>query len=133
MASPGNPPVVAILNTNDDTVEMLRMMLELEGILAVSAHANEVKRGEFDFGGFLREHDPKVVIVDIPPPYDRSWLLTQHLRAMPAAAGRKFVLTSTNPARLKEIAHAEEPILEIIGKPYDMQMIVDAVRTALDG
>jgi DNA-binding NarL/FixJ family response regulator len=133
MASPRNPPVVAILNTNDDTVEMLRMMLELEGILAVSAHANEVKRGELDFGGFLREHDPKVVIVDIPPPYDRSWLLTQHLRAMPAAAGRKFVLTSTNPARLKEIAHAEEPILEIIGKPYDMQMIVDAVRTALDG
>jgi DNA-binding NarL/FixJ family response regulator len=133
MASPRNPPVVAILNTNDDTVEMLRMMLELEGILAVSAHANEVKRGELDFGGFLREHDPKVVIVDIPPPYDRSWLLTQHLRAMPAAAGRKFVLTSTNPARLKEIAHAEEPILEIIGKPYDMQMIVDSVRKALEG
>jgi hypothetical protein len=130
-ARTGPPPVVAILNTNDDTVEMLRMMLELEGILAVSAHVNDIKRGELDFGSFLREHDPKVVIIDIPPPYDRSWLLTQHLRAMPAAAGRKFVLTSTNPARLKEIAHADEPILEIIGKPYDMQLIVDAVRKAL--
>ena len=79
------PPVVAILNTNDDTVEMLRMMLEMEGMVAVSAHVNDIKRGELDFGSFLREHDPKVVIVDIPPPYDRSWLLTQHLRAMPAA------------------------------------------------
>ena len=130
-AKPTSPPVVAILNTNDDTVEMLRMMLEIEGMVAVSAHVNEIKRGELDFGSFLREHDPKVVIVDIPPPYDRSWLLTQHLRAMPAAAGRHFVITSTNPARLQQITHTEEPILEIIGKPYDMQLIVDAVRKAL--
>ena len=37
----GGPPVVALLNTNDDTVEMLRAMLESEGMVAVSAsHAN---------------------------------------------------------------------------------------------
>ena len=132
MAAPTSPPpVVAILNTNDDTVEMLRILLESEGMLAVSAHLAEIKRGDFDFGGFLRDHDPQVLIVDIAPPYDRSWLLLQHLRGLPLSAGRRFVITSTNPARLKQIASTDEPILEIIGKPYDLQAIVDAVKNSL--
>lgn len=131
MAKPSGPPVVAILNTNDDTVEMLRLMLETEGILAVSAHLAEIKRGVFDFGGFLSEHDPKVVLVDLAPPYDRSWLLFTHLRTVPAAKGRTFVLTSTNPARVQQVATPDQEILEIVGKPYDMEIIVGAVKTAL--
>ena len=46
--------------------------------------------------------------------------------------GRRFVLTSTNPQRVQQIAHPDQPIFEIIGKPYDLQMIVDAVRKALE-
>ena len=126
------PPVVAILNTNDDTVEMLRMMLESNGMVGVSMHINAIKRGEADFGAFLEEHDPRVLIIDLPPPYDRSWLMYQHLRATPSARKRQFVLTSTNPARLREVAGADEPVFEIIGKPYDLQAIVDAVKKSLD-
>lgn len=125
------PPVVAILNTNDDTVEMLRMMLESEGMVAVSAHVSAIRRGELDFGGFIEEHDPAVIIYDIPPPYDRSWLMLQHLKATPSVGKRKFVLTSTNPARVAQVASPDQPVLEIIGKPYDLQLIVDAVREAL--
>ena len=130
-AASDKPPVVAILNSNDDTVEMLRMLLETEGMLAVSAHVSDIRRGTFDFGGFLKEHNPKAIIFDVPPPYDRSWLMLQHLRAVPAAAKKHWVITSTNPNRLKEIAHPEEPIFEIIGKPYDLQLIIDAVKKAL--
>ena len=130
-AAHSKPPVVAVLNSNDDTVEMLRMMLESEGMLAVSAHVDDIRRGVFDFGGFLAEHNPQVIIFDVVPPYDRCWLMLEHLRHVPAAAERRWVLTSTNPARVKEIAHAEEPVFEIIGKPYDLQMIVDAVKNAL--
>jgi hypothetical protein len=125
------PPVVAILNSNDDTVEMLRTILEMEGMVAVSAHVSDMRRGQFDFSGFLSEHDPQVVIYDIPPPYDRSWLFLEHLRELPTMRDRKFVLTSTNPARVQQIATPDQPIFEIIGKPYDLQMITDAVKKAL--
>jgi DNA-binding NarL/FixJ family response regulator len=127
------PAVVAILNSNDDTVEMLRLMVENEGMVAVSAHVSDLRRGQFDFGGFLAEHDPKVIIYDVPPPYDRSWLFLEHLRALPVTKNRKFVITSTNPTRLQQIANPQEPVLEIIGKPYDLQMIIDAVKKALSG
>ena len=126
------PPVVAVLNSNDDTVEMLRAMLESEGMVAVTAHIADLRRGQFDFGGFLKEHDPSVIIYDIPPPYDRSWLFYEHLRTLPSMQGRRFVLTSTNPPRVQQVANTTAPILEIIGKPYDLQMIIAAVRKALD-
>jgi DNA-binding NtrC family response regulator len=123
---------VAILNTNDDTVEMLRLAVESEGMVAVSAHVDDIRRGQFDFGAFLQEHDPGVVIYDIPPPYDRSWLFLEHMRSLPSMEGRKLVLTSTNPARVQQVVQrATEPILEIIGKPYDLQLIVDAVKQAV--
>ena len=123
---------MAILNTNDDTVEMLRVVVESEGMVAVSAHVDDIRRGQLDLGDFLQEHDPKVVIYDIPPPYDRSWLFLEHLRTLPSMEGRKLVLTSTNPARVQQVVErATEPILEIIGKPYDLQLIVDAVKQAV--
>ena len=130
-ADQGRPPVVAVLNSNDDTVEMLRMMVEVEGMLAVSAHLDAIKRGELDFGNFLREHDPKVIIFDIAPPYDRTWLLFRHLRAIDAAKGRTFVLTTTNKERLQEIAHPDHEVHEIVGKPYDMELIVNTVKKAI--
>ena len=130
--APKGPPVVAILNTNDDTVEMLRMLLESNGMVGVSMHVNEIKRGTVDFGAFLEEHDPRVLILDLPPPYDRSWLMYEHLRALPSTQKRKFVLTSTNPARVRQVAGADEqPVFEVIGKPYDLQAIVDAVKALL--
>jgi hypothetical protein len=45
--------------------------------------------------------------------------------------GRRFVLTSTNPDRVKDVGQPGQPVYEIIGKPYDMQVIVDAVKHAL--
>jgi hypothetical protein len=122
---------VAVINSNDDTVEMLRIMLESAGLLTVSAHVSDIRRGVFDFGGFMEEHDPQVVIFDLVPPYDRCWLMLKHLRATPAGASRRWVLTSTNPPRVREVAGADEPILEIIGKPYDLQAIVEAVKSKL--
>lgn len=125
------PPVVAILNSNDDTVEMLRALLESEGIVAVSAHVSDLRRGQLDFSGFIAEHAPSVVIYDLVPPYDRSWLFLEHLRSLPLMEKRKFVLTSTNPARVKQIAGHEAEIFEIIGKPYDLERIIQAVKGAL--
>ena len=44
----------------------------------------------------------------------------------------RFVLTTTNKPALDKLVGATEAI-EIIGKPYDLERVVEAVRTALDG
>lgn len=123
-------PVVAILNSNEDVVEMLRAALEHAGLICVSTHVDQVKRGDSSLGDFVSEHDPAVVIYDLVPPYDRSWLFLQHIRELPMMAKRKFVITSTNAKRARELSGETSDVLEIIGKPYDINQIVQAVVNA---
>ena len=80
----------------------------------------------------VAEDDPRVVIFDLAPPYDKSWTFLQHVRNHPSMKKRSFVLTSTNPERVHQIAgdSEDEPILEIIG--YDLQQVVSAVKKAID-
>ena len=127
------PTVVAVLNTSDDTVELLRVYLENEGYIVVSSHLSKLKRGEGSLERDIVEHDPRVLIYDLAPPYDKSWTFLQHIRRHPSMKDRSFVLTSTNPQRVLEVATEakEEPIHEIIGKPYDLKEIVSAVKQAL--
>jgi DNA-binding NtrC family response regulator len=126
---PNRVPVVAVLNSNDDVVELLRMALEQAGLVVISVHVDEVKRGDVAVGEFINEHNPDVTIYDLVPPYDRSWLFLQHLRET-TLKGRRFVITSTNPKRAAELAGTAEDIFEIVGKPYDIDKIVEAVRHA---
>jgi hypothetical protein len=53
------------------------------------------------------------------------------MRRLPTFAEIPFILTSTNPARVRELAGVDDQVHEIIGKPYDLQHIVHAVKTAL--
>jgi DNA-binding NtrC family response regulator len=128
------PAVIAVFNSNEDIVEMLRIALENAGFLVVTGHIPDVIRGSFDIQRFVAQHDPRVILYDIAPPYERNWQFLQHLRHMAEVANRRFVLTSTHAARVREFATAkDEMILEILGKPYDIEEIVDAVREAAAG
>ena len=62
------PPVVALFNSNDDTVELIRAWFEGAGIVVVSAHLDEVKRGSVDLMSFVDQHKPAAVVIDIAPP-----------------------------------------------------------------
>jgi DNA-binding NarL/FixJ family response regulator len=126
-------PVVAIFNSNDDVVEMLRFALEQAGLIVVSGHIDAIRRGEQRLSDFVEEHDPAVILYDLVPPYDRSWHFLQHLRQTPSMQGRRFVVTSTNAQRVKEIVGGAEHVLEIVGKPYDIDAIVKAVQAAAQG
>jgi DNA-binding response OmpR family regulator len=125
------PQVVAIFNSNDDVVEMLRYALETSGFVVVSGHVDAIRRGATSLSEFVEAHDPGAIIYDIVPPYDRSWRFLEHLRASFPMHGRRFVLTSTNAKRVREIVGTHEDVHEIVGKPYDIDEIVNAVRGAM--
>ncbi len=124
------PATVAVLNTNDDIVEMLRVALEEVGLVVVSNHVDAVRRGQRSLHDFLAEHDPRVVIYDLVPPYDRNWRFFEHLRRQPGMQGRSFIVTSTNARVARELSGSTSEVYEIIGKPYDLEVIVNAVCTA---
>lgn len=125
-----SPLTVAVLNTSDDVVEMLRILFEESGYVVISTHLDDIKRGQTDFEQLIRQHRPSVIVYDIPPPYDKQWQFLEHMRALPVLKDLPFVLTTTNAARLKEIVGTTTEVHEIVGKPYDLDHILQAVNQA---
>jgi DNA-binding response OmpR family regulator len=130
---PRPAPVVALFNASDDTVEMVQRMLDVAGIHCLSCRFADLRKGVVDFGGYLREHEPHVVIFDISPPYEQNWAFFRTLREGAAMQGRGLVLTTTNKDRLDEVAGHDSLALEVVGKPYDLQQIKSAIMAALHG
>jgi CheY-like chemotaxis protein len=131
MPTPRAEPIVAaIVNTSPDIVDMLRRALEPAGIVAVSVLSHQIREGAVDVDVFLTQHDPHVVVYDIAPPYDGNWNLFRHLSGRPGMRGRSIVLTSTNARQVEQLAGRDLRIYEIVGKPYDLDQVVQAVREA---
>jgi len=121
---------VAVLNGLADMVELWRIALETRGFVVVSAELDDIRRGLTNLKAFMEAHNPKVVIFDVTPPYDRSWQYLDQLRTTGPLKGRKIVLTTTNERRLRELVSTSEPVIEIFGKPFDLELTVAAVERA---
>jgi CheY-like chemotaxis protein len=128
--STGSKPTIAVFNSSDDTVELLRTALEAEGFQTVAGHIPDVKKGDLDLIDFVNHHTPAVILYDISPPYDANWRFLRLVRSSESLTKYQFVLTTTNKPALEQLVGQTEA-LEIIGKPYDLRQVVDAVRTAL--
>ena len=124
----GRPPVVAIFNTSPDTIEMLRIVLNNEGFVVVGAYTYELRDGRIDIESLIRQHQPEVVVYDVAPPYEKNWLEFEHMCAMPALKGVRFVVTTTNVKHVRTIAGEGPELFEIVGKPYDLGKIVKQVK-----
>jgi CheY-like chemotaxis protein len=122
--------VVVVLNSNPDVIDMLRVYLERSGFVVFAAPTRLFRNSQLDFDGFIRDHDPDVIVYDIAPPYDQSWALFKHFRDRPVCRDITFVLTTTSIAHVREIAGAQHVFYEIVGKPYDLVRIVRAVKEA---
>lgn len=123
-------PTIAVLNSNEDTTEMVRAALQANGFSSVViCHITEIKKGESDFLQFLDAHNPRVFVWDISIPYADNWRWTQMLMQLGQMKGRRIVLTTTNKRALESMVGQTEAI-EIVGKPYDLEQIVTAVKKA---
>jgi DNA-binding NtrC family response regulator len=125
------PAVVAVINSSRDVVDMLRIAFEDAGLVAVTALTDQIRDGEVDLERLVQHHDPKLVLYDIAPPYDANWRLFQHLMSRPVMAGRPFMLTTTNLSHVREFAASHHQVFEVIGKPYDLEQIVQAAKAAI--
>jgi CheY-like chemotaxis protein len=122
----------AIFNASDDTVAMLKEILAGRGFRAFGGRADHVKSGELNFVEFLATHKPDVIVWDIAPPYDRNWNFFQLLRTVGPLQGCGLVLTTTHKQHLGALAGEDTRAIEIVGKPYDLEAIADAVVRSVE-
>ena len=124
------PSVIALINSTPDVIEMLRVAFEYAGFVVVSTYTFLIRQGEINIEAFIQQHQPEAIVYDIAPPYTSNWHLFEHISQLPGLEGRPFVLTSTNPARVRELAKTDEAIFEIVETPYQIMQLVDIVKRA---
>ena len=122
---------IAVINSSEDTVEMLRTCLQHAGFTSVvTTHVSDIKRGRTDFVEFLATHDPQVLVYDISIPYEENWKFLRLLMSSDEMNGRRVVITTTNKKVLESFVGQTDAI-EILGKPYDLRAIVESVQAAV--
>jgi len=122
---------VAVVNTAEELAEILELALQQEGLTTARGFTLDFKRGRQDLNVFFQTHEPRVVVWDVAIPYQENWHYAQAVQDLPAAQGRTFILTTTNERALRLLT-GETEVCEIIGKPFDLQHVVEAVCAALD-
>ena len=125
-----NPPVIAVLNGTAEILETMEEYLRTEGFTTITAIVTEFKKGKEDFVQFIEDHNPTIILYDIPPPYDQNLTFLRLLTDTHSMDNRCLILTTTNKAQLEKIT-GEKAALEIVGKPYDMDILIKTIREKL--
>ena len=120
---------VGIVNGLPDTMEMLEVALRAAGFDTVSVQARDVRLGLVDLPALARTHGLAALVYDIAIPYEDNWVFLNRLQHEHAAELPPIVLTTTNVRGMAEFAGGAR-VIEILGKPYDLDQLVTAVRTA---
>jgi DNA-binding NtrC family response regulator len=124
-------PLVAIVNNAVESIGLLNDVLASAGFATVEAYMIEFKRGMRDLDAFFREHRPQAVIWDIAIPYVDNWtFLQEQVLARGFLPASCFVVTTTNRTALDMLVGSTNAI-ELIGRPFDLDAIVQAVNRAL--
>jgi len=121
---------VAVINTSREIVEVLQELFESEGYKTCGTFTYLYKGNESHFDNFIDQNKPDVIVYDIALPYESNYKLFKKLSEKMKEKKIPFVLTSTNKAALESIV-GKTKTYELVGKPYDMQEILDAVRRSL--
>jgi len=130
--SPKELQSIAVFNSSEDTIEVLKAALEEQGYAVASGHVSDIKKGQIDVIQFVEEHKPDVVIYDVALPYEENWRFLRLLQSSDAMKKLKWVITTTHKRRLQELVGDCGEVYEVVGKPFDMQKIIDAVKAAIE-
>ena len=122
-------PLVACCNSSEDIVELLADVLQHEGWRALT-HVTPTKLGPQPTIDFLTQLQPHACIYSVSLPYQESWEIFQAVQQ--AVPGCAWVVTTTNKQALDSIVGPTNT-LEIMGKPVDIEEVVQAVRRTLQG
>jgi hypothetical protein len=131
MTKANPPPVVAIFNSMDDLLDMLRVAFNAEGFHAVTARLADIQSGMLDLVAFVREHQPVALVYDVPRPYEANWNFLRLLRETDSLKDLVWVITTTNKVALEGAVQKTNGIEIVLGKPYTIDGVIDAVRTGL--
>ena len=115
------------MNSSKEITELLTEIFQGEGYSTKSIFTYEFKGNEQAFDAFINKFHPDVIVYDIAVPYDENYQLLQKLLARRAATRLPFVLTTTNKDALQKMIGESLPAHELIGKPFDIHEIIDAV------
>jgi len=100
MSRPTTRTPVAIFNSNAEFIDALREALDLKGFPTATALLAEIQDGTLDLVAFLETHDPRVIVYDLPRPFERHWNFLRLLKQTDALRKRTWILTTTDKKAL---------------------------------
>lgn len=120
---------VAVMNTSKEITDILQEVLKEEGFLVCTTYTYLLKERKERFNTFIKDNKPDVIVYDIAIPYQENYNLFKDLSEEPIAKNIAFVLTTTNKSVLENLVGSTHAI-EIVGKPYDLQILLKSVKDA---
>lgn len=121
-------PLIAVIDGEPAIVAFLEEALAQEGLQVVGLSLLPHLPLEAQMTAFLRQHAPRLVLLDIPPPYRGSWPLLQTVRRAVPNAG--IVVLTTDPYAVAKLV-GNNGTLKVIGKPFELDEMLSAVRGCL--
>lgn len=118
---------MAVLNSNQDVLRLIRSALEDEGYTVSTEHIVSFKNGDTNLAQFLLNHQPAVVIYDLAPPYKENWNFLQLLCDIPQVAAVPMVLTTVNKAALESVV-GKTTAFEILGTRDNLGPLIEEVN-----
>jgi DNA-binding response OmpR family regulator len=131
VTQPNPPPVVAIFNSVEEFLEVLKRAFEEDGFVAVSAHPREIQSGVLDLVAFVREHKPDALVYDIPRPFEPNWNFLRLMRETDSLKDLAWVITTTNKEALEAAVQKTDTVEIVLGKPHTIDEVIAAVRRGL--
>lgn len=120
---------VAILNSSQEIIDVLAEVFKEEGYDTCTSFAYLYKGDDQAFDRFINQCKPDVIIYDVAIPYKENYALFKKLSEHESVSHIPFILTTTNKTVLESLV-GKTSTHELVGKPYDLHEIVNAVEHA---